>query len=457
MAPVRRASPVADAADLRELCATAIGAAQDGEEVEAFAEESRRVQVRARGGDVESLTFAESRGVGVRLVRDGRLGYVFAADPSPTEVAEAVRRARENAALGSPDEHNGLPARGTIEGLDGLFDPSMADLTTERKVALALDLEAVAVRTDPRVRKVEQATYADAISRTSIASTAGLGDEYSRTDCWCAVSALAEDGDETQTGSSLRIARNLDDLDWLGCGAEAVTRAARLLGATKPRTARVPVVLDQGVVAAFLGVLAGALSAESVQKGRSLFATLVGEEVGARAVNLIDDGRLLAGPGAAPFDDEGVATRETPLIDRGRLSGFLHNTYTARRGGKLSTGNAGRGGYRTPPGVAPSNLFLRPGDRDLEALVGLAGDGVYIQEVAGVHSGANPVSGEFSVGATGLRITGGGLAEPLREMTVASTLTDVLSGVSAVGSDLRFLGSIGAPSILVETMTVAGT
>ena len=193
-----------------------------------------------------------------------------------------------------------------------------------------------------------------------------------------------------------------------------------------------------------------------MQKGRSLFADLLGEEVGSEPVDLVDDGRFLDGPGAAPFDDEGVPTERTPLTERGRLAAFLHNTYTARRGNAVSTGNAGRGSYRTAPGVSPSNLYLAPGSVSPEALLRRADGGVFVQEVSGVHSGANPISGEFSVGATGLRISGAALGEPLREMTIASTIPDMLRAVVAVGSDLRFFGAVGSPTVLLGDMTVAG-
>ena len=205
-----------------------------------------------------------------------------------------------------------------------------------------------------------------------------------------------------------------------------------------------------------LGVLSGALSAESVQKGRSLFADRLGEEVASEAVTLVDDGRFLEGPAAAPFDDEGVPTERTSLIERGRLAAFLHNTYTARRGRTVSTGNGGRGSYRTPPDVSPTNLYLAPGSAGPHELLKAAEGGVYIQDVSGVHSGANPISGEFSVGATGLRIKGGELGEPLREMTMATTLFEVLKAVRAVGSDLRFFGALGSPTVLVGELTVAG-
>jgi PmbA protein len=177
-------------------------------------------------------------------------------------------------------------------------------------------------------------------------------------------------------------------------------------------------------------------------------------------VTLVDDGRLEDGPGAAPFDDEGVPTGRLPVIEAGVLRGFLHNTRTARRQGTSSTGNASRPSYHGVPGVSPTNLFVEPGADDRDAILRRAGRAVYVQEVSGVHSGANPVSGEFSVGATGLRVDGGTLGEPLREMTIASTIPEVLNAIVASGSDLRFFpggGAIGTPTLLVGEMTVAGT
>jgi PmbA protein len=266
------------------------------------------------------------------------------------------------------------------------------------------------------------------------------------------------EGDETQTGFSYRITRSLDELDAGVLADEAVERGARMLGAVKPPSAKVPVILDQFAAMSFLGVLAGALNAEAVLKGRSLFASMAGEQIGAEPFTLVDDGTVLDGPGASPFDDEGVPSGRTELFTRGTLNGFLHDTYTASRtgGDQRSTGNAKRAGYKATPGVGTSNFFLDRGATPYEELLRLADGGVLIQDVSGVHSGANPISGEFSVGATGLRIGGGALGEPLREMTIASTLPEMLRSITAVGDDLRFFSSVGTPSILIGEMTLAG-
>jgi len=441
--------------DLPDLCRVAVEAAESGEAVEAYAEESRHTEASALRGEVEGLEFAESRGVGVRVVRDGRLGYAWAADPDADEVREIVRRARENAALAGEDEHHVLPDPAPWESIPELFHEASAAVPPETKTKLALDLEARAISRDPRVTKIDEAQVGDAISRVAIASTAGVEAAYQRTDAWCLAVTLAVDGDETQTGFSFRIARGLDELAWEEVADEAVERGARMLGAVKPSTAKVPVVFDPFAAMSFLGVLAGALSADAVQKGRSLFANLVGEHVGAELFTLVDDGTNVDGPGAAPFDDEGVPSGRTELFTNGVLNGFLHNTYTAHKGHTTSTGN-GKRGYRMPPAVGASNFYLDAGETPREELLRRAEGGVLIQDVSGVHSGANPISGEFSVGATGLRISGGELGEPLREMTIASTLPEMLAGITGVGDDLRFFSTVGTPSVLIGEMTLAG-
>jgi PmbA protein len=450
---------VADRADLTDLCRAAVSGAGPDEHAEAYASESRRTEVKAREGSVDSLTQAASRGVGVRVIVEGRLGYAWAADPDPEEATRLLVSAREAAATGTPDEANVLPTPVSPEPIERLFRPSVEALEPDRKVSLALELERATTSAQPDVKRVEEVMYGDAVSRVAIVSTEGVDVEDRRTDCWCAVSALAERGGETQSGFAFRVAREIDELGWEECAREGADRGARLLGGVKPKTGKLPVVLDPWAAAAFLSVLSSSLSAEEVQKGRSLLAGLVGERTASEALTVTDDGRRPDGPATASFDDEGVPSSRTPLIERGVLRGFLHNARTARRDGGDSTGNASRPGYRGPPGVSPTNLVVEPGPESHQELLRRADRAVYVQDVKGVHSGANPVSGQFSVGASGLRVEGGALGEPLREMTIASTLRDMLQSIEAVGSDLRFFpgaGAIGTPTILVGELTVAG-
>jgi PmbA protein len=438
---------------VERLAADAAG----GEGIEAYAELTTETSVTAFQGEVERLTSASSSGVGVRVVRDGRLGYAYTADLSDQGLRECLAEARANLEVSSEDPGNVLPEASEHEPLEGIFDARQAATSPERKVALALDLEARTRAADPKVTQVESARYGDVVGQVSIASSGGVRGTFAVTHAWCAAIALATEDGQSQVGFGVDAARTLEDLNPGPVAAEAASRAVRMLGATKPPTRTIPVVFDRMVAPSLVGVLLAGLSAEEVQKGRSLFADKLGQRVGATGLRLVDDGRLVDGPGAAPFDAEGVPTRRTVLIDDGVLQCFLHNTATAARGDASSTGNARRASFKSTPGVSAHNLFLAPGDLDQAGLLARAGEGLLVQDVSGVHSGANPITGDFSVGVSGLLFRGGELAEPVREATVAAQLLDILQGIQEVGSDLRFTtGSIGGSSLLVGQMTVAG-
>jgi PmbA protein len=229
-----------------------------------------------------------------------------------------------------------------------------------------------------------------------------------------------------------------------------------MLGATKPSSERVTVVLDPWVTAQFLGLLAYTLNGEAVLKGRSLFADRLGEEVASPVVTLVDDPTDVRAFTATDTDGEGLATRRNQLVTGGVLQQFVHNAYTARRMGTRSTGSAVRG-FKSTPSVGCMATMLSPGTKSAAELVADVGDGVLVQEVAGLHSGVNPVSGDFSTGAEGLRIRGGEVGQPLREFTIASTLQKMLKDIEAVGSDLEFLPmSAAGVSVVIRDVTLSG-
>ena len=443
--------------ELTDIVQRLAGEAAGGEGVEAYAQQATRTEVNAFNGEVERLTSASSSGVGVRVVRDGRLGYAYTADLSDAGLAQCLGDARANLEVSTEDPGNVLPVAAEHERLQGIFDPRQLDVAPERKVALALDFEALTRAANPKVSNVETAQYGDVVLSVAIASSNGVAGSFALTRAWCFSGAMASENGQSQIGYGVDSGRSLEDLDIEPVAAEAAERAVRLLGATKPPTRNVPVVFDRMVAPSLIGVLLAGLSAEAVQKRRSVFADKLGERVGASGLQLVDDGRLLDGPGAVPFDDEGVPSRRTVLIDDGVLRCFMHNTATAAREGAASTGNASRMSFKSTPGISAHNVFFPPGDKDQAGLLAEAGEGLLVQDVTGVHSGANPITGDFSVGVSGLWIRNGELAEPVREATVASDLLDILKGIVAVGSDLRWTtGSIGGASVLVDRMTVAG-
>lgn len=443
---------------LLDLARRAAGAARPGEDVEAYAQWGRQTSVRSYEEAPEQLTSAESLGLGVRVIAGGRLGYAYAADPDPGEVGDLVAAARENAAGATPDEGNVLPAPEEIEPLAGLEAPGLEALSPAEKAGIAVELERLVRAADPRIRTVRMCDYREVLTRTAVAATTGLEAEANAGICYVLSVALAGDDGDTQTGHGVSFARDPGELDVAGAATEAARRATRLLGARKPSTERLPVVLDPWTVGDLLGVIAGGLSGDAVLKGRSLFADKVGERVASDAVVITDEGRDPRSLGAFPFDDEGLPTRRTPLIDGGVLQGFLHNAYTAARTGGRSTANASRPGFQGAPGVSPHCLVVRPGADGVDALLSRLDRALYVQELVGVHSGANPITGDFSVGVTGFIVERGAPAEPVREATIASTLLDILSGVESVASDLVYLpGSAAAPTIVIGEMTVGGT
>lgn len=444
--------------ELLALLDRVVDRAQTGEAVEAYGVDETETTIKAYQGEVESLSSARTRGVGVRVIAAGRVGYAYTADVGEAALGEALDEARANAEVASTDEANVLPDAGGYADSADLYDTAFESVTPQDKVALALAVEAAAL--GERVKGVELAQYGDTVALVAIASTAGVRAAYRRCDAFVMASVLAEADGQTTSAYGLDMARVPAALDVEAAGAEARERAVRLLGGRKPASGPMPVLLDPYATASFLGVLADALTAEAVQKGRSLFAGRIGETIAPDHVTLVDDGTLADGPATAPWDGEGVPTQRTALLSAGTLTGWLHNAYTARRDATTSTGNARRAGFKSAPGVSPTNLFLEPGEQGQEALLGRAGNGFYCQQILGVHSGANPVSGDFSVGAAGMMVRDGAFAEPVREATIAATIPQMLAGVVAVGADLRFLpfgGGMGGATLLVDGMTVGGT
>ena len=339
-----------------------------------------------------------------------------------------------------------------------LWREELASVVTADKVALALQVEAATLAADDRVRGVESATYGDALTESAVATSLGVKATTRRTTCRCTAFAMAGEGAATQTGYGFSAGRSFSDLDPEVAASDAATRAVRLLGATQAKSRRLPVVFDPLVTRSLLALLGGALSGEAVLKGRSMFAGRDGETIAAPGVSLRDDPTIEEAFGAAGHDAEGVPTRRNDLIVDGVLHGFLHNVYTGRRSGTATTGSAVRGGFSTAPGTGHRALAVTPGTRSPDELLAAAGEALYVQSVRGLHSGTNPVSGDFSVGAEGLMVRDGELAEPVREVTIASTLQRMLLDVQEVGSDLTWLpGGAAGVTLLIGDMALAGS
>jgi len=439
------------------------GEAKPGEQVEAYAARSKGTEIKVFGGEVESLAAENVEGVGVRVVVDGRQGFAWAGSLDPAVVAETLAEARDNAGFGSVDEYLGLP--GPDEAADPGGDRPELDLwrdavlatATDDKVTLALELERAVMAADARIRGVRTVSYGDGATEMALANSLGVEASSRRTVCSVSALTLAGEGVDTRTGYGFSVGREPSELDLDEAARMAADRAVRLLGATQPKSRKLAVVFDPLVASSILGVMAGALNGESVLKGRSMFATRMGEMVAAEHLSIVDDPTNPDAFGAAGYDSEGVPTRPVRLIENGKLVRFLHNVHTGRRSGTGTTGSAVRGGYTSTPGVGPRALHFEPGSASPEELLRRAEGGLFVQAITGLHSGASPVSGDFSVGADGLIIRDGALAEPVREVTVASTFQRMLGDLE-VGDDLQWLaGGAAAITLFVPEMTMSGS
>ncbi len=447
-----------DTDELLALARRVADRARPGEEIEVFVGRGVTTSVKAYGGEVESISSAQSQGVGIRVVADHRQGFAHCGTLDETVVAETLADARDNVRFGEVDEHLGLARPDGVAAVEqDLWNEAVVSFASADKVAMALELERVVKGLDPRVTGVRTATFADGAGEAAIATSTGIAAAARSTTCSLSVLALATDGSETKTGGGVDIGRDPAALDVGRAAADAVDRAVRLFGARPVPSQTVSVFLEPRMAATLLALATATLNGESVQKGRSPFADRVGEPIAAPALTIVDDPTDPASLGASSFDGEGLACRRTPLVVDGVLQGFLHNSYTARKAGVGSTGSAVRG-YRSTPGVGPQVLVVALGHQGHDELLAGVGTGVYVQSFSGLHSGVNPVSGDFSVGVEGLMIRDGALAEPVREVTLGSTIQKLLLGVRAVGNDREWLpGGTGSASILIDDVRLSGT
>ncbi len=443
--------------ELQAIADRVIAQAAPGEQVEAYVSRGQETDIRIYEGEVEHFVSAQNEGIGIRVIRDGRTGFAYAGTLDAAAIASVLAEARDNVSFGTSDEWAGLAeADGVPVVAQTLWSDALAAYPTEGKIELAKELERLTRSVDGRVR-VDDSNYSDGSGEAAVATTTGIRVSGRENGCYLSVSTLADDGDETQTGFGFAVGRSPEEFDLAKAAKEAADRATRLLGAVKPPSKRVTVVLDPYVTAQFLGVISSALNGENVAKGRSLFANRIGEPVASPLFTLIDDPTNPKAYTATDIDGEGLAARRNELIQGGILQGFVHSSYSARRAGTKSTGNAVRGGFKGTPGVGCLAMQLQPGTRSQAELVADVDDGVLIQMVQGLHSGVNPISGDFSTGASGLLISKGQLGGPVREFTIASTLQRMLQDIVEIGGDIDWLPMRAAGvSLVINDITMSG-
>jgi PmbA protein len=419
--------------------------------------EGEEFSANVRMREVENLKEAGSRGAGLRIMIGRRTGASYTSDLSNEGIAHLVTSAIELADITTEDPHAGLPDPdefGTLEGDLGMYSPDVAELDTAFKIEIAKRAEDAALTSDPRISNSEGASFDNYVGRHIFANSREFADEYRSSYCSLSTSPVARDGESMERDYWYTMARGFSGLESAEhVGRTAAQRALRRLNAVKVETQRAPVVFEPRTARSLLDNIFEAVHGMSIYRQESFLAGKLGEKVASGDVTVIDDGTLPGLFGTSPFDDEGVASRRTVVIERGVLKSYLMNTYAARKLGMKTTGNASRG-LTGNAGIGHGNFFLEKGVQTPEQIIAGIPNGFYVTELMGF--GVNVVTGDYSRGAAGLWIRNGELAFAVSEVTIAGNLNEMLRGIEAVGSDLEFRGSVAAPTIKMGEMTVGG-
>lgn len=446
--------------DLRELAQDLVKRAmsQGATAAEAVVREGDEFSTLVRLGQVETLKEAGSRSVGVRVFFGKRAASTYSSDFSREGLDRMLKSALELAKITSEDPFGGIPEPDQLGQLGGdldLYHEDVYSLPGAERIDYARRAEKAALDFDPRIRNSEGGSFDAATGRKALANSHGFAGEYRRSYCSVAAIPIAQD----ERGGMQRdywysVARSLAKLESAEhVGKVAAERTIRRLGARKAKTAKVPVIFDPMVAASILEHIFEGVNGDSVYRGASFLAGKLGQKIAGGNVNVIDDGTMVGGFGTSPFDGEGIPTRRTLVIENGVLTSYLLNTYTAKKLGLKTTGNAARGLAGTP-GIGPGNYFLQPGKRSPKEIIGDVKEGLYVTEFLG--HGANLVTGDYSRGASGLWISGGELTYPVEEITVAGNLKDMFRNISEIGNDLEFRGSVASPTIRIDGLMVGG-
>lgn len=427
------------------------------ETAEVYCESGESFRASAMDGEINQYQVSASAGLSLRGTVAGKMGYSATQAFDEAAIAQLIEGVKESAALVEADEQDEIFAGDESYPELPKSGSDLKDVSADDKLALCLAMEKAAKEADPRIWKVQRAMVATSANRIRIKNSYGLDLSDEGAMCMAYAAPIAKEGDKTATGGWMSAGSRFADLDPVAIGQKAVEETVCQLGASPVPAGEYRIIMRFDAMQSLLQTFSGVFSAENAQSNLSLLKGREGETIASAAVTLMDDPLLPGGFGSQRFDAEGSASLTKAVIDQGVLSTLLHSRKTARKQGVKSTGNASRASYAATVRVAPTNLFFKPGEKDLDALMAEVGEGLVITDLAGLHSGANPTSGDFSLLSKGYTIEGGKRGRAVEQITVAGNFYEMLKSIVAVGSDLEFSGSsIGSPSVDVGTLKVSG-
>lgn len=416
---------------------------------------SRTLSIEVKEGAVDTFKSAEPVAVSIRLLKNGGLGFSYSTSFESADIDRMIDAALVGAEVQTADRCNQLPRPAAFAPMPALYDPAVAVVPVAAKIGRALELETLALAADGRIKRVRKAAYGENLYAVHLRNSHGICGDYQGSSVSCSVAPLAEENGEAQLGWDFAFSNRYDGIDVAVTAASAAAQATAMLGAGKIPSMRAPVILDSRVAGEFLELLAPSFSAENLFKGKSLLKDRLGEQLFPEILTIRDDGTLVGGMGTAPFDGEGVPAQNTSLVTAGLVSGFLYDTIYAARMGAASTGNAVRSGVKGLPHLGVSNLFIENGTTSAAALIAGISRGLLVTSLVGMHT-ANPVSGDFSVGAGGFLIEAGRLARPVKGIAIAGNVLELFANLVMVGNDRRFYGTVGSPSLQIGSLEISG-
>ena len=464
---MREAAPPPNetALDLESLAADVVALAvkAGATDAEAVAREGDEFSVNVRMGEVETLKESGSRGLGLRVFLGRRSGSASTSDLTVEGIRQLVEGALALARVTEEDPFAGLPETGEFGAVQDnlhLYFDDVYSLGGAERIEWARRTEAAALAVDPRITNSDGGSFDAATGRKALANSRGFVGSYRTSYAGVAAAPLAKDADgRMQRDGWWSSARRLSDVDSPeSVGQEAARRTVRRLGARRVATQSVPIIFAPETARTLIGSVFEAASGDAIWRGASFLAGKLGEAIAAPGLTIVDDNTMLlptgvGGFGTSPFDDEGLPSQRTMVVENGVLRNYLLNTYTARKLGMRSTHNAARG-LAGAPGVGCGNLFLVPGEISAEKIIGAVTAGLYVTSL--MAFGTNVVTGDYSRGATGLWIENGQLTHAVEEITIAGNLAEMLRNVTAIGNDLKFRGSVASPTLRIDGMTIAG-
>ncbi|MEW6556466.1 MAG: TldD/PmbA family protein [Elusimicrobiota bacterium] len=432
-------------------------------EVELFGDITDNTTIVWSEGKLEDCYNTVSQGIGLRIIKNSRTGFAYTNNFSDSVIDDLVLLAEQNRELMPEDEYNTIASPTKINTELDISDETFRKIPIDKKINILKNMERFAL-SNKKIRSIAKAGYSESSGETYIVNSNRVAYISRGTFFSYGISCVASDGSEgrgkegecgeIQVGGESTIKRIFNDIDFETTTSQAVRNAVDLLGAKRIKTGSYPVIFNQNVGCDFLGLFSASFSAFAVQKNVSLLKERINQKVCSEKLSIIDDGTLTNGVATSSFDDDGIPTQKTIIIENGVLKNYIHNLYTAKKDNTKSTGNASRGysGLSVPEAT---NLYIQQSETILDSLLKKMGRGLYITETMGMHN-ADAVSGEFSVGVNGFYVENGEKKFPVHGVTIAGNILDLFDNILDIGNDLKFYGSIGSPSLLINQLSVAG-